>query len=107
MDSINNSLFTQMQSMSIEAIGSQKNSINNVNQSSNSFGDLLTNALESVTDLQKVAGKNTNDFIRGESKMTLAEVMISRSKAGIASEATLQVRNKALEGYKEIMSMPV
>ena len=107
MTTINNSLFTQMQNMSIEAIGSQKNSINNVNPSGKSFGDLLANALESVTDLQKIAGKNTTDVIRGESKLTLAEVMISRSKAGIASEATLQVRNKALEGYKEIMSMPV
>jgi len=107
MTIVNNSLFNQMQSMTVEAMGSPKNSINNVNQSSNSFGDLLANALESVTDLQKVAGKNTNDFIRGESQLTLAEVMISRSKAGIVSEATLQVRNKALEGYKEIMSMPV
>lgn len=107
MTTINNSLFTQMQNMSIEAIGSQKNSINNISPSGQSFGDLLANALESVTELQKVAGKNTTDFIRGESKLTLAEVMISRSKAGILSEATLQVRNKALDGYKEIMSMPV
>ncbi|TMM42394.1 flagellar hook-basal body complex protein FliE [Colwellia ponticola] len=107
MTIVNNSLFNQMQSMTVEAMGSPKSSTNNVNQSSNSFGDLLANALESVTDLQKVAGKNTSDFIRGESQLTLAEVMISRSKAGIASEATLQVRNKALEGYKEIMSMPV
>jgi flagellar hook-basal body complex protein FliE len=107
MTIVNNSLFNQMQSMSVEAIGSPKNSINNVNQSGNSFGDLLANALESVTDLNKVAGKNITGFIRGESKITLAEVMISGSKAGIASEATLQIRNKAIEGYKEIMSMPV
>ena len=107
MNTINNSLYSQMQNMAVEAIGNKNNVVPSVNQSSNSFGDLLTNALESVTDLHKDAGKKTTDFILGESKISLAEIMISRSKAGIASEATMQIRNKAIEGYKEIMNMPV
>ncbi len=96
MNTINNSLYSQMQNMAVEAIGNKNNVVPSVNQSSNSFGDLLANALESVTDLHKDA-----------SKISLAEIMISRSKAGIASEATMQIRNKAIEGYKEIMNMPV
>jgi flagellar hook-basal body complex protein FliE len=51
--------------------------------------------------------EKTTDFRLGESKITLAEIMVARSKAGIASKATMQIRNKAIEGYKEIMSMTV
>lgn len=37
----------------------------------------------------------------------VATVMMARQKASLAFEATLQVRNKLLSAYKEIMSMPV
>lgn len=107
MTIVNNSLYSQMQSLSVEAIGKQQNIGEVDNKSTNAFGDLLTNAMESVTDLHKDAGKKVNDFILGKSEITLAEIMIARSKAGIVSDATIQVRNKAIEGYKEIMSMPV
>lgn len=107
MSIVNNSLYSQMQSLSVEAIGKPKNIAEIDNKSTNAFGDLLTNAMESVTDLHKDAGKKVNDFIVGKSNITLAEIMIARSKAGIASDVTIQVRNKAIEGYKEIMSMPV
>jgi flagellar hook-basal body complex protein FliE len=33
--------------------------------------------------------------------------MVAKEKSGIAFEATIQVRNKVLEAYKQIMSMPV
>ena len=107
MTIVNNSLYSQMQSMSVEAVAKPQSNSEVVSNSGSSFGDLLTNALESVTELQKDAGGKTKAFILGESEISLAEIMISRSKAGIASEATLQVRNKAIEGYKEIMNMPV
>ena len=107
MNSINNSLYTQMQNMAVENIGNQKNLVPNVNQSNNSFGDLLTNALNTVNDLHKDGGKKTTAFMLGDRSISLAEVMIARSKGGIASSATIQIRNKAIEGYKEIMSMPV
>jgi len=107
MTIVNNSLYSQMQSMSLEAIAKPQSNSEIDNKSANAFGDLLTNALESVTDLHKDAGKKVQDFVLGDSKLTLAEIMIARSKAGIATDATIQVRNKAIEGYKEIMSMPV
>jgi len=34
-------------------------------------------------------------------------VMLAKEKAGIAFEATLQIRNKVLSAYQEIMQMPV
>jgi flagellar hook-basal body complex protein FliE len=43
----------------------------------------------------------------GDNSLSLAEVMLTKEKAGIAFEATVQVRNKVLEAYKQIMNMPV
>jgi flagellar hook-basal body complex protein FliE len=45
-------------------------------------------------------------YERGDSH-DLASVMIARQKASIAFEATLQVRNKLLTAYKDVMSMPL
>jgi flagellar hook-basal body complex protein FliE len=107
MTIVENSLFNQMQSMSLEAVGKPQGNIETANSSTNKFGDLLVDALNAVNDLHKVAGKKTTAFELGDRSVTLAEVMIARSKAGIGSDAAIQIRNKAIEGYKEIMSMPV
>ncbi len=104
MTTIENSLYTQMQSMSLEAINKPSN---NTNNSSDKFGNLLVNALNSVNDLHKDSGKKVTAFELGDRSVTLADVMISGAKAGIGSSAAIQIRNKAIEGYKEIMSMPV
>ena len=120
MDIKTNSLFAQMQSMSLQASGNQlpavggdltgmsgTNSVGQVNQSSRNFGNLLTDALKTVNELQQDTGAKKMAFEMGDQNVTLAEVMIASSKSGIALDATVQVRNKFVEAYKEIMSMPV
>ncbi|MBL4911084.1 MAG: flagellar hook-basal body complex protein FliE [Alteromonadaceae bacterium] len=102
-----NSLLAQMQSMSLEAGNSKVNSIANVNQSGQDFGNLLKNAINTVNELQHDAGAKKTAFELGDRSISLAETMISGAKAGLAFEATVQVRNKFVEAYKEIMSMPV
>lgn len=107
MDIKGNSLYAQMQSMSLEATGNRLEPMKPVNPSSNNFGDLLTNAINTVNDIQKDAGDKRTAFELGDKNVTLAETMIAASKAGVAFDATVQVRNKFVEAYKEIMSMPV
>lgn len=117
MDIKTNSLFAQMQNMSLQATGNKipavggdlqaVNPTGQVNQSTNKFGDLLTDALSTVNELQKDAGSKKMAFEMGDRNVTLAEVMVASSKSGIALDATVQVRNKFVEAYKEIMSMPV
>ena len=46
-------------------------------------------------------------FEMGDRSVTLADTMVASAKAGIAFDATVQVRNKFVEAYKEIMNMPV
>ena len=71
-----------------------------------SFADSLTSALNSVNDSQTRAGDISAAYERGET-IDIAKVMLARQEASVGFEATLQVRNKLLSAYKDIMSMPV
>lgn len=71
-----------------------------------SFADTLNQALQSVNQGQQEAGKISEAYERGET-IDIAKVMLVRQQAAVGFEATLQVRNKLLSAYKDIMSMPV
>ena len=71
-----------------------------------SFADTLSGALKSVNDGQNEAAKLSDAYERGET-VDIAKVMLARQQASVGFEATLQVRNKLLSAYKDIMSMPV
>jgi flagellar hook-basal body complex protein FliE len=70
------------------------------------FTSALRSALEQVNGLQSDANTAATAFERGETT-DIAAVMLAKQKASIGFETTLQVRNKLLSAYKEIMSMPV
>lgn len=70
------------------------------------FTDALNNALQQVNGLQTQAGDAASAFERGETT-DIAVVMLAKQQASVSFEATLQVRNKLLSAYKDIMSMPV
>jgi len=71
-----------------------------------SFADTLDQALKSVNDGQNQANALSDAYERGET-IDIAKVMLARQQAQVGFEATLQVRNKLLSAYKDIMSMPV
>jgi len=71
-----------------------------------SFGDAMRTALTQVNDMQAQSSAATEAYERGENT-DIAAVMLARQQASIGFEATLQVRNKLLAAYKDIMSMPV
>lgn len=98
-------LITQMRAMAAAAQGTPTVSENNV--AGSDFGTLLSNSINKVNEVQKESGKLANSFVMGDPNISLAEVMIAKQKSGIAFEATLQVRNKLLSAYKEIMAMQV
>jgi flagellar hook-basal body complex protein FliE len=70
------------------------------------FGDALQNALGQVNNLQAQSSAVTEAYERGE-VTDIASVMLARQQASIGFEATIQVRNKLLSAYKDIMSMSV
>jgi flagellar hook-basal body complex protein FliE len=71
-----------------------------------SFADTLQDALKDVNAGQMKAGALSESYERGET-VDIAKVMLARQQASVGFEATLQVRNKLLSAYKDIMSMPV
>ena len=70
------------------------------------FTQALRGALSEVNNLQSTASSASEAFERGETT-DIAAVMIAREQASLGFQATLQVRNKLLSAYKDIMSMPV
>ncbi|WCM26610.1 flagellar hook-basal body complex protein FliE [Sphingomonas sp. QA11] len=71
-----------------------------------SFAATMEEALKNVNEGQNKAGELSAAYERGEN-IDIAKVMLARQQASVGFEATLQVRNKLLSAYKDIMSMPV
>ena len=70
------------------------------------FADTLKTALDGVSATLAKASDLSTQYERGETT-DIAKVMLARQEAGVAFEATLQVRNKLLSAYQEIMRMGV
>ena len=70
------------------------------------FSGALKNALTEVNRMQTKASDISDAYEKGETT-DIAAVMLARQEAAIGFQATLQVRNKLLSAYKDIMSMPV
>jgi len=71
------------------------------------FSNLLKQSIDSVNETSMYAGKMASAFEKGDSNISLAELMISMEKANVSFQAMTQVRNKLLSAYQEIMNMPV
>jgi len=71
-----------------------------------SFAQSMSEALNAVNTGQQKAADLSASYERGET-IDIAKVMLARQEASVSFEATLQVRNKLLSAYKDIMSMPV
>jgi flagellar hook-basal body complex protein FliE len=72
-----------------------------------SFSDALKNSLEQVSNSQKAAEELGNRFAMGDDSVSLSDTMIAMQKSSIAFQATVQVRNKLVSAYHEIMNMQV
>ena len=70
------------------------------------FGVAMKSAIQEVNALQANSSEAAAAYERGETT-DIASVMLAKQQASIGFEATLQVRNKLLSAYKDIMSMPV
>ena len=71
-----------------------------------SFADTLAQSLDKVNTLQKEADVAIQDFATGDTR-NIHETMIAVSKADVAFRLTMQVRNKMVEAYQEVMRLQV
>lgn len=71
------------------------------------FSDTLKTALDQVNSVQVDAEKMGKAFAMGDDSVSLSDVMIAGQKANISFQATVQVRNKLVSAYNDIMNMQV
>jgi flagellar hook-basal body complex protein FliE len=71
------------------------------------FSALLQQSIAAVNDTQQSAGKMTETFETGAANVSLADVMVATQKANVSFQAMLQVRNKLVDAYQEVMNMPM
>ncbi|MEY2994607.1 MAG: Flagellar hook-basal body complex protein FliE [Pseudomonadota bacterium] len=70
------------------------------------FVNMVQSAVEQVNGLQTKSSQMQAAYERGE-EIPLTDVVLSMQKSSLAFETTLQVRNKVLRAYEDILSMPV
>mgnify|MGYP000035000791 FL=1 len=75
-------------------------------QGPSGFGDLVRQSVDKVNANQMQASKISSAYERGEG-VPLTDVVLSMQKSSLSFEATLQVRNKVLKAYEDILNMPV
>ena len=98
-----NALMSQMRIMSSQASGTEQMV---KNPTAVSFANTLGETLKTVNDLQMTSGQIKDAFEKG-ADIPLTQVMLASQKSALAFQATLQVRNKVLAAYQDIMNMPV
>ena len=76
------------------------------NDSSVDFNSKIHDAIKEVADSQTKANQITKDYELGK-ETDLTKVVMQQQVANIAFQLTLNVRNKVLSSYKDIMNMPV
>jgi flagellar hook-basal body complex protein FliE len=94
----------------LQALPSTNKSVNQTSttpfDAQKSFASVLKDSIAKVNNSQLEADKMTEMLANGEN-VDLHQVMIAQQKANITLQATLEVRNKVVEAYQEMMRMQV
>ncbi len=87
-------------------LGGLSQAQNTDNDKSMGFADMLKNSINEINSLQQQSAEMKSSLVTGEVN-ELHQVMISAEKSSLAFQLTLQIRNKVVEAYQEIMRMQV
>ena len=71
------------------------------------FADVLNNALKDVSAAQTEARGMAQSFSAGDPNVNLQDVMVDLQKASLSFQQMVQVRNRLVTAYQDIMNMPV
>lgn len=71
------------------------------------FATVLKSSLDSVAQAQNHSESMQRAFVLGDDKVSLSDVMIDMQKSNIQFQTTVQVRNKVIAAYNDIMNMQV
>jgi flagellar hook-basal body complex protein FliE len=71
------------------------------------FSLALKSAIDQVNSAQQSAQQMTQNFASGDSNVSVQDVMINLQKASLSFQQMVQVRNKLVNAYQDVMNMPV
>jgi flagellar hook-basal body complex protein FliE len=71
------------------------------------FADALKSSLDQVSAAQNSSQQMGQKFAMGDDSVSLSDMMISMQKANISFQTTVQVRNKLVSAYHDIMNMQI
>jgi len=70
------------------------------------FGNSIASALEAVSEAEFSANALAEDVAMG-GETTVQQLMVAMTKASLSVDLLVQVRNRAVEAYQEIMRMQI
>ncbi len=102
-------LLAQMRGMIEQSkIGTQANEIAApTNAQRDAFSNLLENAINTVNTNQSQANELATAMQSGDPNVQMSEVMVSLQKANVSFQAMVEVRNRLVSAYQEIMNMQI
>lgn len=71
------------------------------------FDEAMSQAVNKIHDLQQTSGDMADAYQQGDPNVAITDVMIASQKASVSFEAAVQVRNKLVEAYRDVMNMPI
>lgn len=103
----NNQLLAQLQQLSKVAKSGAAGTVNPAGAAGADFGNVLTKAIDTVNAQQMESSQLASRIESGDGGVSLVKAMIASQKASVAFQATVQVRNKVVSAYQDIMNMPI
>ena len=100
-------ILAQLKTVSDLAAGGSKPSAAVSTVSQANFDQLLKSAVDQVNTVQQTASQLSQEFMSGNQNVELHDVMISLQKANVSFQSMIQVRNRLVTAYQEIMNMQV
>ncbi|MEE4246100.1 MAG: flagellar hook-basal body complex protein FliE [Kangiellaceae bacterium] len=101
-------ILSQMRRLASAAQSQSVNNSNNIQANSNAdFTNALSDALKAVNEQQMNATAAANRIESGDGGVSLVKAVIASQKASVAFDAAVQVRNRVVSAYQDIMNMPI
>ena len=98
-------LLAQMRALAEKAQGMPSQATPTASQ--NGFTDALKQAISAVNAQQQQADSLATAFQKGDPNVQMSQVMLSMQKASVSFQAMVEVRNRLVSAYQEIMNMQV
>lgn len=102
------SVLAQMRSLAAQAAARPDVSVNAAGSAAAqqaSFADTLRTAIDDVSRRVEQASALQQQFVSGTSDVSLSDVMLATQKAALSLQAMVQVRNRLVAAYQDIMNI--